>query len=102
MHPKLSHPGLYAVTDGPRPDLLEAVAQALAGGARLVQYRDKTPDHARRRAEAAALLRLCSAEGVPLIVNDDVALAAEIGADGVHLGEADTELASARAALGAG
>jgi len=100
MHPKLRHPGLYAITDGPRDDLLEAVARALEGGARLVQYRDKTSDHARRHAEAAALCQLCAGRGVPLIVNDDLELAAAIGADGVHLGEQDLALSAARTALG--
>lgn len=100
MHPKLRYPGLYAITDGARDDLLEAVARALEGGARLVQYRDKTSDHARRHAEAAALRQLCAGRGVPLIVNDDLELAAAIGADGVHLGEQDLALPTARAALG--
>ena len=102
MHPKLRHPGLYAITDGPRARLTEAVAAALAGGARLVQYRDKTAEHARRHVEASALRQLCAHYGVPLIVNDDVRLAAAIGADGVHLGEDDPALAAAREALGVG
>ncbi|WP_266171928.1 thiamine phosphate synthase [Dyella subtropica] len=101
MHSKLQHRGLYAITDGPRPGLLEAVAQALSGGARIVQYRDKTTDSARRHAEAAALQQLCISRGAPLIINDDVALAIAIGADGVHLGEKDSDLAAARIALGA-
>lgn len=92
--------GLYAITDGPRADLLDVVAQALAGGVRVLQYRDKTAAATRRRDEAASLKRLCTAHGVPLIVNDDVALALEVGADGVHLGEDDGSLAEARAALG--
>ena len=49
--------GLYAVTDGPRPDLIEAVAAALRGGAALIQYRDKTAEPARRRIEASAAPR---------------------------------------------
>jgi len=101
MHPKLRHPGLYAITDGSRDDLLEAVARALAGGARLVQYRDKTADHARRHAEAAALRQLCTNHGVPLLINDDLELAAAVRADGVHLGEHDPALAAARGVLGA-
>lgn len=92
--------GLYAITDGPRADLLDAVAAALRGGARLVQYRDKTQDAARRAAEARALVDLCSAHDVPLLVNDDVELARACGAAGVHLGEDDADLPSARAALG--
>ena len=94
--------GLYAITDGPRIDLLEVVAQALAGGARVLQYRDKTADAARRHAEAAALKQLCDTHTVPLIVNDDVALAVAVGAAGVHLGRDDDDVAAARAALGAG
>jgi thiamine-phosphate pyrophosphorylase len=92
--------GLYAITDGPRPDLLEAVKQALLGGARLVQYRDKTDDTQRRRSEAEALLALCREHHVPLIINDDISLANAIGADGVHLGETDEGIAQARATLG--
>ncbi len=92
--------GLYAITDGPRPDLIAAVAAALAGGARVVQYRDKTAEATRRHREARALFELCRAHGVPLIVNDDVELAAAIGADGVHLGEDDADLGAARERLG--
>jgi thiamine-phosphate pyrophosphorylase len=92
--------GLYAITDGPRPDLFEAVEQALLGGARLVQYRDKTGDTQRRRNEAEALLALCREHDVPLIINDDISLANAIGADGVHLGETDEGIAQARATLG--
>lgn len=102
MHPKLQHRGLYVITDGPRDDLLAAVAQALAGGARLVQYRDKTTHEHRRHTEATTLRHLCASHAVPLIINDDVALAAAVGADGVHLGETDADLAAARAALGTG
>lgn len=95
------HPhGLYAITDGPRADLLDVVGQALAGGARLLQYRDKTADAPRRLAEAMALRQLCSAHGVPLIINDDIALAHAAQADGVHLGERDDGIAAARAVLG--
>lgn len=93
--------GLYAITDGPREDLLAVCASALAGGARLLQYRDKTDDAPRRHAEATALFRLCRAHDVPLIVNDDVALAQAVGAEGVHLGEEDADPAAARARLGA-
>src|SRR6516162_8416777 len=90
---RLPASGLYAITDGPRDDLLAAVAAALRGDAAIVQYRDKTRDGARRNAEATALLAACRSAGVPLIVNDDVELAAAAGADGVHLGEHDGSLA---------
>ncbi len=91
--------GLYVISDG--PDAAPRIEQALAGGARLVQYRDKTAEPARRRREALALRALCRRYGVPLIINDDLALAAEIGADGVHLGRDDPALTTARRRLGA-
>lgn len=93
--------GLYAISDGPRGDLADACAAALEGGARILQYRDKTREAARRLDEARALQSLCARFGVPLIVNDDVELAAAVGAAGVHLGQDDGDLASARARLGA-
>ena len=93
--------GLYAITDGPRPDLLAAVESALRGGATVLQYRDKTTDGERRHREVEALLAACRRHRVPLIINDDMELAAAAGADGVHLGELDVPLAAARARLGA-
>ena len=92
--------GLYAITDGPRPDLNAAVEAALNGGAAILQYRDKSGDNKRRHMEAADLLAVCRRFGVPLIINDDVQLAATIGADGVHLGEHDGGVGAARARLG--
>ncbi|MBK1726920.1 thiamine phosphate synthase [Halorhodospira neutriphila] len=91
--------GIYAVTE-PREDLAEAVAAALRGGVRVVQYRDKGGDHARRLAEARRLRGLCAEHGALLIVNDDPELAAEAGADGVHLGADDPDVAQARRRLG--
>lgn len=98
------HPirGVYAITDGPRDDLVDVVAAALRGGVRVVQYRDKTGDATRRLDEASALNLLCRRHGVPLIVNDDVELALAIGASGVHLGEDDAEFDAARSQLGPG
>jgi thiamine-phosphate pyrophosphorylase len=92
--------GLYAITDGPRADLLDVCAAALAGGATLLQYRDKTADHARRLHEARTLQALCAQHRVPLIVNDDIELAAVVGAAGVHLGEDDASVVIARERLG--
>ena len=102
MHPRLTRRGLYAISDGPRPDLFAAVKAALRGGAELLQYRDKSADSARRAFEARALRELCARFEVPLIINDDVELALAVGADGVHLGEDDGDVAAARARLGAG
>lgn len=101
--PKLPPRGLYLVTRemADTAALLAIVRAAIAGGAAIVQYRDKRFDHAARLAQATALRELCHAAGVPLIVNDDVALAAASGAAGVHLGADDASIAAARAALGA-
>jgi thiamine-phosphate pyrophosphorylase len=97
--------GLYAVTPDDRllARLSALVEAALEGGARLIQYRNKQAPAPLRRAQAAELLRICHAYGGKLIVNDDVWLAVEIGADGAHVGEGDLpggDLATAREALG--
>ena len=96
--------GLYAVTPdlADTAELLRRVEQALLGGIRLVQYRNKAADAALRRKQAAALLRLSHEHGARLIVNDDLSLALALDADGVHLGGDDGDLAAARAALGPG
>jgi len=91
--------GLYVITDTTRfkrEALVEAVSEAIAGGARVVQYRDKSDDVERRRAEAAALAELCRRHDRPFIVNDDVTLAIQVGADGVHLGREDEALVETR------
>ncbi len=95
--------GLYAITpDEADTGILERkVRQALSGGARIVQYRNKSADAALKRKQSERLLALCRAAGVPLIVNDDLELAVAIDADGVHLGRGDGGLAEARAKLGA-
>lgn len=94
--------GLYLLTRETADDagLRRTVRAALEGGAMLVQYRDKSRDAVRRRVQASTLLALCREFLVPLVVNDDVALARDVGADGVHLGREDAALAEARAALG--
>lgn len=92
--------GLYAVTDAGccGPEGFERVRAALAGGARVLQVRCKDR---RPTADAVrALVSLGHAYGAPVIVNDDVGLAHEAGADGVHLGREDAALESARVALG--
>ena len=93
--------GLYAITDGPRHDLIDVAQQALAGGARILQYRDKTQDQMRRLTEANALRQLCRRYRARFIVNDDIMLAAAVAADGVHLGQSDPAIESAHHQLGA-
>ena len=99
LRSRLHGKGVYAITDGPRPDLFAAVEAALAGGARLLQYRDKSGNAERRRAEADELSRICARYEVPFIVNDDVELAKLTGG-GVHLGREDMSIAQAREILG--
>jgi len=95
--------GLYAITDPvliPAPQLLSACAAALRGGARLLQYRDKPASDVQRRQRARELLQLCRDHGALFIINDDPVLAADIGADGVHIGQSDGSLTIARQLLG--
>jgi thiamine-phosphate pyrophosphorylase len=94
--------GLYAITpsDSLLPRLSALVASALAGGVRVVQYRNKFAPPPLKRAQAAELLRICRAADARLIINDDLWLAIEIGADGAHLGKEDGDIRMARQALG--
>lgn len=95
--------GLYAITDShliADDRLVATVAQAILGGARMIQFRDKSTAKWRRLNQATALRKLCDHHRIPLIINDDVELAAVIGAAGVHLGQDDTPLADARGLLG--
>ncbi|CAH0218705.1 thiamine phosphate synthase [Stenotrophomonas lactitubi] len=94
--------GVYLITPD-EPDtarLLARTAPLLAAGATWLQYRNKTASDALRREQATALQALCAAHGVPLIVNDDPALAHAIGAAGVHLGGTDGDIGAARSLLG--
>jgi thiamine-phosphate pyrophosphorylase len=94
---------LYAITDAqllPGDTLFTSVAAALKGGCRLVQYRDKSADTARRQFEAKALLGLCNQYQAQLIINDDVSLAKDVGAHGIHLGQDDINPVAARIILG--
>ena len=100
MTPTIS--GLYAVTldTADARWLTERAAQVLAGGARILQYRTKQVEGEARLRIAQALAQLCRDRRALFIVNDDIALAKRIGADGVHLGRCDASIADARAALG--
>ena len=93
--------GLYAIT----PDcadsalLIDRAGQALAGGIAVLQYRNKLAAQKQRVHEATALATMCRERRVLFIVNDDVALALESGAEGVHLGREDGDVAAARTKL---
>jgi thiamine-phosphate pyrophosphorylase len=86
--------GLYAITPQ-ASDLIDRVRRALEGGIALLQYRRKK----RNLVEAREIVTLARAHGVPVIINDHLELALEVGADGVHLGRDDGDLAVARQRL---
>ncbi len=95
--------GLYAIADTSLIDaarLIDSVALAITGGAHVIQYRDKVGDRESRLRQATALARLCENHRVPLIINDDPELAADVGAAGVHLGRTDPSLTKTRRRLG--
>ena len=94
---------LYAVTDRAwlrGRELADLVREAIAGGATFVQLREKGCSHEERCGLARRILPVCREHGVPFVVDDDVACALEVGADGVHVGQSDTACAAARAMLG--
>jgi thiamine-phosphate pyrophosphorylase len=93
--------GLYAITQTENKSgdtVINEVAAAIKGGAVIVQYRDKNPADATFLARK--LVRICHQHGVPLLINDDIELAALVGADGVHLGREDGAVTQARKQLG--
>lgn len=94
--------GLYAITPdcADTSDLLNKVRPALSSGARILQYRNKTANAGLRLTQATALRKLAREFAIPFIVNDDVQLAAQVDADGVHIGVTDDGLKAARATLG--
>ena len=96
--------GLYGITDSQlQPDdqtLMETVELALIGGMKVLQYRDKSSDQSKRVRQASALRTLCHSHQALLIINDDIELAAEVEADGVHLGQQDDSIVHARKRLG--
>ena len=103
MNQKPGIKGLYAITPDTTdtPELLHRTRLVLSGGASVLQYRNKIADAKLRLEQAAALRELTLEFAVTFIVNDDPKLAAQVEADGVHLGEMDGELKAARALLGA-
>lgn len=94
--------GLYAITDPELmgSDLIAKTEQALLGGINILQYRNKTASIEQQEQEAHTLARLCKNYNVTFIINDNVELAIKVNADGVHLGQKDTQLLQARKLLG--
>ncbi|MGI5837698.1 MAG: thiamine phosphate synthase, partial [Chloroflexota bacterium] len=104
MLQQLVSTGIYLVTEdaGPSERRLQAVSDALAGGARVVQLRDKHTPKRQLLEEARAMKALCHERDAVFIVNDDVALAWASDADGVHVGQDDLPVEDARKLLGEG
>lgn len=94
---------LYAVTDRHwlgEETLYDQVKKALDGGATFVQLREKNLDREVFLAEAKEIQKLCKEYGVPFVVNDEVSIAKDIDADGVHVGQSDMEAMDVRKILG--
>ncbi len=94
---------LYAVTDRYWLNgraLEEDVEKSLKGGATFVQLREKDLEKDAILEEAKVLKKLCKKYDVPFVLDDEVEIAKEVGADGVHVGQSDMACAEARAALG--
>ena len=94
---------LYAVTDRAwlrGRSLVDCVRQAIAGGATFVQLREKDAPRAEIVALARELAAICNDAGVPFVIDDEVDIALEVGADGVHVGQEDMACSQARAVLG--
>lgn len=95
--------GLYAITDEhliPESAFAATIEQALSGGTSIIQYRDKSGSETKRLEQASVLRSLCNEYRASLIINDDIALAKAVAADGVHLGEDDLSVEQARLILG--
>lgn len=94
---------LYAVTDRywlGEETLYDQVKKALDGGATFVQLREKKLDREDFLAEAKEIQKLCKEYGVPFVINDEVSIAKDIDADGVHVGQSDMEAMDVRKILG--
>lgn len=100
----MSFSGVYPITDDAfmnLPGHEEILSQVAGAGIAMLQFRAKHGDRDEARRQVARLLDICRRHEVPLIVNDDVELCAQSGADGVHLGQTDHDIAGARSTLGA-
>ena len=94
---------LYAVTDRHwlgDDTLYDQVKKALDGGATFIQLREKNLDREDFLADAIEIQKLCKEYGVPFVINDEVSIAKDIDADGVHVGQSDMEAMDVRKLLG--
>jgi len=95
--------GLYVITDEhliAEENFIQNVEHALQGGASIIQYRDKSQNRDKQRRQAHALRKLCNQYHKTFIINDDIELALETDADGVHIGINDAPLSDVRKQLG--
>lgn len=94
--------GLYAITDPDLmgEDIIGKAKKAICGGISILQYRNKTAPYTQQKKEAQLLARLCHSQDVLFIINDNVKLALEVNADGVHIGQQDCNIDAARKQLG--
>lgn len=94
---------LYAITDRKwtgKQSLYEQVESALKGGATVIQLREKQLDEKTFLKEARELKTLCHKYNVPLIINDNIDIMLQSDADGVHVGQDDTDVKEARERIG--
>jgi len=96
------HRGIYLITEHERLAFAEvfAITQSVIGSISALQYRNKSTDNKLKRVQASKLLKLCNDHQVPFIINDNIDLAIELGADGVHLGREDPDCIEAKRRLG--
>jgi len=94
--------GIYLITEHERLAFAEvfAITQSVIGSISALQYRNKSTDNKLKHMQASELQTLCNDHQVPFIINDNIDLAIELGADGVHLGREDTGCVEARRRLG--
>lgn len=94
---------LYGITDGVHNSncsTAQKVEEAIVGGVTMIQYREKKLAGEEKLQDAVKVQEICRKHGVPFLINDDVELARQINADGVHLGQSDMNPAEARKILG--
>jgi thiamine-phosphate pyrophosphorylase len=96
----MDYSGFYFITDSKltKQGIIKDVADALAAGAKIIQYREKDKCVCDMEKEASEIKNLCAGKA-KFIINDDLALALACGADGVHLGQDDGDVLAARTAM---